>query len=409
VSGNLRIAKKRLYTTPKNGGLGLFEIETYLKSHRVSWISRSLNLDEIWKIKLFIAGKGNILNVRSSFLSKEQTPILHGIVKAYECFVCGFTKYDENFWHSPIFENGALFLKLREKKVLSTDFFDREFFNEHSEKILNWTVMDFFTNKDTMKTLEQFRTENNLIFTRNDFNSLKAMASTAKLKYQKKDASEKKSCSINDFLRRGVKGCRRYRKRILGKEEENVPHNIVKFASNTETVIGYDNSTKLNSVWNKSFLSNETRTFLFKLHNNTLGYNNAVAHFVPGHSPNCTFCDIVGNQDVEDETPLHLFFACRTSENFIDEIFAWFLGERANISRQEFFVTFNRTDHRKSEPLFIFSALVKKYLWDCKQRFSLPNLEKAKTLLLEEIKVIKSINLTAKTVFLNSGNALALG
>ncbi len=31
-------------------------------------------------------------------------PILHGIVQAYE----SFTKYDENFWNSAIFENGAL-------------------------------------------------------------------------------------------------------------------------------------------------------------------------------------------------------------------------------------------------------------------------------------------------------------
>jgi hypothetical protein len=260
-----------------------------------------------------------------------------------------------------------------------------------------------------MKTLETFCNDNNIIMERNDFNSLKAMASNAKLKYLKKDPNEKKTCTISDFLRRGIKGCKRYRKRIIGKEEENVPHNIVKFASNTETVIGYENSKKLNNFWNTSFLSNETRTFLFKLHNNTLGYNNAVAHFVPGHSPNCTFCDIVGNQDVEDETPLHLLFSCRISENFIDEIFSWFLGERANISRQEFFVTFNRTDHRKNEPLFIFAVLVKKYIWDCKQRFSLPNLENAKVLLLEELKVIKSINLTAKNILLNSGIATALG
>jgi hypothetical protein len=53
--------------------------------------------------------------------------------------------------------------------------------------------------------------------------------------------------------------------------------------------------------------------------------------------------------------------------------------------------------------------LVKKYLWDCKQRFSLPNLDNAKVLLLEELKVIKSINLTAKNMLLNSGIATALG
>jgi hypothetical protein len=116
VSGNLRIAKKRLYTTPKNGGLGLFEINTYLKSQQVAWIARELNLDEIWKIKLFIAGNGDILNVRCSFLSRDHTPVLYGIVQAYESFLCGFTKYDENFWESVIFENRALFVKLCEKK-----------------------------------------------------------------------------------------------------------------------------------------------------------------------------------------------------------------------------------------------------------------------------------------------------
>ncbi len=109
-----------------------------------------------------------------------------------------------------------------------------------------------------------------------------------------------------------------------------------------------------------------------------------MAHFVPGHSPNSTFCDIVGNQDVEDETPLHLFFACRISENFIDEIFSWFLGERANISRHEFFVTFNRIDHRKNEPLFIFAALVKKIHMGLQAKIFPPELRKRKSIPVEQ-------------------------
>jgi hypothetical protein len=135
----------------------------------VAWIARALNLDEIWKIKLFIAGNGDILNVRCSFLSRDHTPVLYGIVQAYESFLCGFTKYDENFWESVIFENRALFVKLREKKMLDKDFFDEEFFTQHIGKILNWTVMDFFINKDTIKPFEQFNNENNILLTRNDF------------------------------------------------------------------------------------------------------------------------------------------------------------------------------------------------------------------------------------------------
>jgi hypothetical protein len=76
--------------------------------------------------------------------------------------------------------------------MLSKDIFEDEFYAEHEAKILNWTVMDFYSNKDTMKTLQLFCNDNNLILSRNDFNSLKAMASSAKLKYVKKDLNEKK-------------------------------------------------------------------------------------------------------------------------------------------------------------------------------------------------------------------------
>ena len=99
----------------------------------------------------------------------------------------------------PFFENGALFIKLREKKVLSKDFFNEEFFAEHESKILNWTVMDFYTNKDTMKTREIFCNDNNIILERNDFNALKAMSSTAKLKYLKKDPNDKKLARLVIF------------------------------------------------------------------------------------------------------------------------------------------------------------------------------------------------------------------
>ncbi len=117
------------------------------------------------------------------------------------------------------------------------------------------------------------------------------ISSNAKLKYTKKSVLEIKTTALNDLINRKVKGCKRYRKKIIGKEEEFIPHNIVKYSNNTDTVINYEQSKTLNGLWSKAVFSNATRTFLFKLHNNTAGYNNAVAHFVPGHSPNCTFCD----------------------------------------------------------------------------------------------------------------------
>jgi len=115
------------------------------------------------------------------------------------------------------------------------------------------------------------------------------------------------------------------------------------------------------------------------------------------------------NPEAVDETPLHLFFSCPTSERFVEEAFTWVLGEPANISRQEFFVHFNRADNRKNEALFYISALLKKYMWDCKQRFTLPNIQNVKTYLRDEIKIICFCSAKANTVFQNSGLLLNMG
>jgi hypothetical protein len=190
---------------------------------------------------------------------------------------------------------------------------------------------------------------------------------------------------------------------LIGDIESYIPHNMVKYSETTETVIDLETSKKLNTLWANTALGNNTRTFLFKLHNNTLGYNQAVSHFVRGHSPNCTFCDILGNQDINPESPLHLFFQCQAVENLTNEIFSWILDIDTVVSRQEFFTLFNRADHRKNDALNIFSKIVLKYYWDCKQRFCLPNLENAKTVLKSEQKILKSCNKNFFTIMDNSG------
>jgi hypothetical protein len=317
--------------------------------------------------------------------------------------LAGFTVHNENFWESKIFENKALFLRLRQKIPLTAEFFEAEFFELNKNKILSLTVMNFFDTKDSFKSWEDFKTATLLEVSRDSYSELKKIASNAKLKYSKKSANEIKTTTLDDYLNRKVKGCKRYRQKIMGEMEDFIPHNIVKFSENTETVINFEQSKKLNGIWNKSVFSNSTRTFLFKLHNNTAGYNNAVAHFIPGHSPNCTFCDVIMNPEVADETPLHLFFACPVSERFVEETFSWILGEPANISRQEFFVHFNRADNRKNEALFYISALLKKYMWDCKQRFTIPNTQNVKVYLRDEIKTICFCSAKANTIFQNSG------
>ena len=124
-----------------------------------------------------------------------------------------------------------------------------------------------------------------------------------------------------------------------------------------------------------------------------------VAHFVRGHSANCTFCDIMLRQEEEPENPLHIFYLCESVTNFINDVFSWILREPTVILRQEFFVTFNRQEHRKNEALRLISYLVKKFIWDSKQRFSLPNLARCKTFISEEVKIMKFVSAKSRTVF----------
>jgi hypothetical protein len=151
------------------------------------------------------------------------------------------------------------------------------------------------------------------------FQTLMGILETAQTRYKKNNAAEERSLDIITFVNPSKKGSKRYRA-VLTSVTPYTPHNTVKFSRNVDIVVSLNDSKKLNTLWTARWFSNSTRTFLFKMYNNVLGYNNT-AHFVREHSPKCIFCDIAGNQDITDETSLHLFFQCECVEDFLDNIF----------------------------------------------------------------------------------------
>ncbi len=126
-------------------------------------------------------------------------------------------------------------------------------------------------------------------------------------------------------------------------------------------------------------------------------------NFVRGHSPNCTFCDVLEIPEEHNETPLHLFYQCTAVEYLTNEIFSWLLDSQVEISRHELFTIFNRDDFRKNDFLTIFSKLLLKYYWDCKQRSCIPTLQNAKIILRGELEVLVQCNAKIRTIHANSG------
>jgi hypothetical protein len=165
-----------------------------------------------------------------------------------------------------------------------------------------------------------------------------------------------------------------------------IPHNMIKFADNTEIIIGEQLAKHKNSLWNRSYLSNDVRTFIFKMHNNTLPFNTILSHFVRGIDRNCTFCDLTFNQTEEDETILHLFYNCNVSETMRENFFKWITNDQAfSTTRREFFGQFLKPNNFLNELLNFSSIILMKFLWDCKVRKCLPNFALLKSFFGEEI------------------------
>ncbi len=112
-------------------------------------------------------------------------------------------------------------------------------------------------------------------------------------------------------------------------------------------------------------------------------------------SPNCTFCDVAGDQNINAETGLHLFLECEQVESTVNYIFDMFTGINGfEYSRREYFSTFERRNFSiaKNYLLTIISKLIMKILWDCRNHFSAPDRLKCWTVLSDELKVLKNSN-----------------
>jgi hypothetical protein len=315
------------------------------------------------------------------------------------------TRQNENFRDAFLFKNKALTIGLRNNRVLSELDFNAAFFTTYGNKIKNLVVRDIFLD-DNYVGLQNFRINTGMPVSLFQYHMLKGMVEAALVRYRKPTLAERTTADVATFVNRSKKGSRRFRKVLTVKVTDYVPHNIVKFRDNVDVVVGLDCAKKLNSIWNASVFSNSTRTFLFKLYNNTLGYNSAVAHFVRNHSPNCTFCDIERIPEAFNETPLHLFFNCATVEPFIENMFKWFVDDETfEFSRTEFFTTFDRVElsASKNYMLTVFSKLTQKFVWDSKQRHAIPCLVHCKVYIGTEITSMSETSRNFRKIFQESG------
>jgi hypothetical protein len=393
VMGPLNIAKNRRYLTREEGGLGLFEIKTFLGSQKCNWIKRAKNLDDYWKQRIYSKSLGNIFNLREKYFNKDIEPVLHTIVSSYETFLVEHTKAKENCKEAYIFENQAIFFLDPNLRTFDAAYFDEEM-RRFRYQVTNLKVSDVLLEDGSALDLVTFCNNTGIVIREAKFRCMRDAVLEAFLRYRKTEPFDKTVSDTATFLCRVKKGSRHIRKILAPSQLDFVPHNIIKFAETTDCIFNYKESPLINGLWGKSFFDNATRTFLFKLHNNTLGINARISHFVANQSRTCTFCNLTRNPDPEvDETVLHLFFQCRSTEPIVLGLQRWAIENEQQfqtVSRKNFFGVYNTENTYKNVILQIVAALIKKYIWDCKTRFSLPDLESGKDFIRYEMDRIIS-------------------
>jgi hypothetical protein len=323
----------------------------------------------------------------------------------YDNFVCK----DENFRSAYIVDNKKMTRDLETNVYLTKNFFGLEFFSMYANKIYCLKYSDLYTETDAMIPAVTVVENTGVPLTVLMIQTLRDVCNVAKRKYSKKELEQRVGVDVRTFMSRSKRGSKRFRLVMEARTLTDTPHNINKFARNMDIIINGSQSTFLNALWTNNFFNNNMKTFLFKFHNNTLGYNNAVSHFVAGHSPCCTFCDAAGDADINAKTGQHLFFECVHVSGIVDSIFNRANGvENFPFSRREYFSTFERIDfsHPKNLTLTILSKLIMKVLWDCKLRFAKPTVDNCWDNIHDVVTTLKTNNKKFSKLWEASGLSL---
>jgi hypothetical protein len=358
------------------------------------WVKRATNLDDHWKLRLYKNSYGNIYNLRAKNFDAKTEPILHHIVSCFEKFLIAFTMVNENFRLSFIFDNPSVPFEQGRNTFFGSRFIDWGANSVTISKLQNLRVSDILPSVGNPLSWEEFRDRTGIGIPLQKFTVLKRACTSLEhravkeIPYQKKCESIEQWCNSKRQLSRKI--------RLILEEDliEEIPHNIRKFSKNTETIINLNQSRTLNGLWGNKFFDNGTKTFLFKLLNNTLGYNYIVANFVRNINKDCSFCILNGVRTETRETPLHLFFDCPSVEPTLKTFYNWLWNtlDIEHISRQEFFVTPNTGNLVDDKVLIIINCIVKKYIWDCKQKHCTPNFLDLKTVVTGHIQTYQRLD-----------------
>jgi hypothetical protein len=367
VTGGLNISKDKIYSAVDKGGINLFNLADFAMCLQAFWIKRASKLThDNWRRQLINLNPAGVTAITTPD-TVNCGPILKGILTNFIAFRNAYGTAYNNFIAVPVLYNNNFFFKRGGEQFLLT----REFFfdNGAESKRLDALTWSMLTNNYVFFGFRKTNNALGLNLSYEKYIILKAVYESARKKFF--DDGER-SVAIGAFFAGIKKGSKRLRLMLSKSKSKSLKNKCpIKKYSETAGVAPPDAfvSRKLNARWNSSYYGSELRTFLFKLHHNTLGINSRVHHFNADRASTCTFCVLSKNLPAERETIQHFFWHCPTTNKSINQLLTGTVNFAVG---QSSFFTGTDSNGQFNEVLCIIFDIIKFILWLHKIRRHLP-------------------------------------
>ena len=302
------------------GGLGLFKVEDYITSIKVSFFKRHFNSNDTWatSIKESSLTYNELIFPDLSHLEKYY-PCSAELVKSYNLFKDSFFTHPENLKENHLLHNQEV--KDRGLVLIPESFAELNPSIEVSNFLHNLKISHLI-DAETGNPLNriQFNQKFDLNFQANSYSKILRASYNIRKKYSPSDV---KQPTLKSYIKSKKKMSKTFRKFLKpAKKLEK----ITSFKP-TKTRVNKMNfvcdkipESAMYKVWCNSKIPNEIRNFLYKLSQNSNKLNVHINKFKPLVSPLCSSCSSTGPQLNQIEDMVHIYLQCPFVHEIIAEI-----------------------------------------------------------------------------------------
>jgi len=378
-------AQDRLYIPADKGGMGLINLEHIVQSLQCSWVKRVIRdgINDNWRLQWFKKCFFNILCFRPNQIDQVQNPVEYNIGNSYWTFAQKFWQTNNNFLHSPIFENNSIIRGMGDNRRVDSRMMDGAVvgmvsYERHKERWLSLTLNQLL-DRGVILPYDRVLATLGFYISVNTYFNLRRCVSFALLKYGNNSKSDGTSVKMQDFLNRRGKGSKCFRLYLSNAKTCKVQGgaSIGTLCTLLGIVPPADEMVrgKLLGTWNHSFWPSRIKVFLFQLYNNSLPVRARLGNRYH-RDPNiniderCRLC-IGGTGAGQRETFAHIFFQCPVISSLLCMFGTRFI-ENHNNNRKEFTIKRLILGHDKDGDYSVIECIISSLffyeLWNVKLR-----------------------------------------